>query len=79
LPDGSYTLITLHKKVKVLSGTPMTANDINTFISRSSDEHGSRKGVGASSKGTNSHVAPPRRAPVKFRGRTVHHQGVVRR
>ena len=34
LPDGSYTLITLHKKVKVLSGPPMTQNDVNKFVSR---------------------------------------------
>ena len=32
LPDGNYTLITLHKKVHVLSGPPMTANDVNTFV-----------------------------------------------
>jgi hypothetical protein len=31
VPDGHYTLITLANKVKVLSGPPMTANDVNTF------------------------------------------------
>ena len=31
-PDGNYTLITLHNKVKGVSGPPMTANDVNTFV-----------------------------------------------
>ena len=31
VPDGIYTLITLYKKVHVLSGPPMTSNDVNTF------------------------------------------------
>jgi hypothetical protein len=31
LPDGKYTLITLHDKVNVLSGAPMTEDDVNTF------------------------------------------------
>jgi Concanavalin A-like lectin/glucanases superfamily len=32
VPDGKYTLITLHKKVDVLSGPSMSENDVNTFI-----------------------------------------------
>jgi hypothetical protein len=32
LPDGNYTLITLHDRVAVLSGPPMTGNDVNTFV-----------------------------------------------
>ena len=31
VPDGKYTLITLYKKVHVLSGPPITSNDVNTF------------------------------------------------
>ncbi len=31
VPDGKYTLVTLYKKIHVLSGPPMTANDVNTF------------------------------------------------
>jgi Dockerin type I domain len=40
VPDGSYTLITLHNKVKVLSGPPMTANDVNTFVRLFGDVNG---------------------------------------
>ena len=40
LPDGNYTLITLHKKVRVLSGPPMTANDANTFVRLFGDVEG---------------------------------------
>ncbi len=32
VPDGHYTLITLYTKVRVLSGPPITANDVNTFV-----------------------------------------------
>jgi hypothetical protein len=32
VPDGNYTLITLHDKVDVLSGPPMTQDDVNTFV-----------------------------------------------
>jgi hypothetical protein len=75
LPDGSYTLVTLHKKVTELFGRPMTANDFNTFISRSSDARDAKHGTGTSNKPSSGKLAPPRRAPVKFRGRTVHHNG----
>ena len=40
VPDGEYTLITLANKVKVLSGTPMTANDVNTFVRLFGDADG---------------------------------------
>jgi hypothetical protein len=40
LPDGKYTLITLYKKVKVLSGPPMTENDVNTFVRLFGDVEG---------------------------------------
>jgi PKD domain len=40
LPDGRYTLITLYKKVKVLSGPPMTENDVNTFVRLFGDADG---------------------------------------
>jgi hypothetical protein len=78
LPSGRYTLITLHDKVNVLSGPTMTANDVNTFVSRSGDPHGDKKVTGAASKGSGSHLHPPKRAPAKFRGRTVHHHGALR-
>jgi hypothetical protein len=32
LPDGNYTLITRHDSVNVLSGPPMTEDDLNTFV-----------------------------------------------
>jgi hypothetical protein len=32
LPDGTYTLITHHNEVTVVSGPPMTADDVNTFV-----------------------------------------------
>jgi hypothetical protein len=32
VPDGKYTLITSHDKVRVLSGPPMTTDDVNTFF-----------------------------------------------
>jgi hypothetical protein len=31
VPDGTYTLITRHDKVNVLSGPPMTQDDVNAF------------------------------------------------
>jgi Dockerin type I domain len=40
LPDGSYTLITLHNKVNVVSGAPMTENDVNTFVRLFGDVNG---------------------------------------
>jgi hypothetical protein len=40
LPDGDYTLITLASKVRVLSGPPMTANDVNTFARLFGDVRG---------------------------------------
>ena len=78
LPDGSYTLITQHKKVKVLSGPPMTQNDVNKFVSRSADLHDAKKDIGASHKRSKDHLDPPRKAPTKFPGRTVHHQVAAR-
>ncbi len=73
LPDGSYTLITQHKKVKVLSGPPMTQNDVNKFVSRSANVHDGKKHGGASSKGSIGKMNPPRKAPARFHGRTVLH------
>jgi hypothetical protein len=40
LPDGKYTLITLHTKVEVLSGPRMTADDVNTFVRLFGDVNG---------------------------------------
>ena len=40
LPDGNYTLITLHNKVHVLSGPPMTQDDVNTFVRLFGDANG---------------------------------------
>ncbi len=73
LPDGHYTLITLHKKVHVLSGPPMTANDVNKFVSRSGDVHGGKKEIGASRKGSKGQTVRHSKAPAKFPGRTVQH------
>ncbi len=73
LPDGHYTLITLHKKVKVLSGPRMTANDVNTFVSRPSGVDGAKKASGTTSKGSKVQMDPPRKSPAKFPGRTVRH------
>ncbi len=84
LPDGSYTLITRHKKVKVLSGPAMTRNDVNTFVRRPGDAVGDDKGrinktdITDFNKRYTGRMDPPNRAPAKFRGRTEHHQGVVR-
>ncbi len=71
-PDGKYTLITLHKKVTVLSGPKMTQNDINKFVSQLGDAHGGKKDSGASRKSSKGRMVPPRKAPAKFRGRVVH-------
>jgi hypothetical protein len=40
VPDGKYTLITVAKKVDVLSGAPFTSNDVNTFERRFGDADG---------------------------------------
>ncbi len=40
VPDGNYTLITLYNKVNVLSGPPITANDVNTFVRLFGDVNG---------------------------------------
>ncbi len=40
MPDGNYTLITLYKKVNVVSGPPITANDVNTFFRLFGDVNG---------------------------------------
>jgi hypothetical protein len=71
LPDGHYTLITRHKKVKVLSGPRMASNDVNKFVSRSGDLRGGKKDHGPTSKRSEGPMAPPRKAPPKFAGRTV--------
>lgn len=47
VPDGSYTLITLHDKVHVLSGPPLTQNDVNTFVRLFGDGSRSQGGNGA--------------------------------
>ena len=73
LPDGHYTLITLYKKVNVLSGPPLTSNDVNTFVSRSGDVHGGKKDPGTTSKRSKGQMDPPKKAPAKFPGRTVQH------
>jgi hypothetical protein len=43
LPDGNYTLVTLHNLVNVLSGPPMTQDDVNTFVRLFSDADGDGK------------------------------------
>jgi hypothetical protein len=40
VPDGNYTLITLANKVNVLSGPPLTANDVNAFVRLFGDING---------------------------------------
>jgi hypothetical protein len=40
VPDGNYTLITLADKVDVLSGLPMTEDDVNTFVRLFGDVNG---------------------------------------
>src|SRR5262249_30928561 len=40
VPDGSYTLITFFNKVHVLSGPPLTSNDVNTFSRLFGDANG---------------------------------------
>ncbi len=113
VPDGHYTLITLADKVNVLSGPPMTANDVNTFVRLFGDVEGDGKlnafdlallkqaednpnspetayfeydgkpgidktDIAQFDKRYKGKVDPPRRAPAKFAGRTVHHHGTVR-
>ena len=68
LPDGHYTLITLHKKVKVLSGPPMTANDVNTFVSRTGHVHGGKKDHGTTSKRSKGQMDPPEEGPGEVPG-----------
>jgi hypothetical protein len=75
LPDGSYTLITLHKKVTVLSGPPMTQNDVNKFVSRSGDVRRGGKDIGSSKNRPTGRMEPPKKGPAKLPGRTVHHHG----
>ncbi|MGO9920774.1 MAG: PKD domain-containing protein [Isosphaeraceae bacterium] len=74
LPDAHYTLITLYKKVKVLTGPKLTSNDVNTFVSRLSAVHAGKKDPGTSSKPSKGEMDPPKKAPAKFPGRTVQHQ-----
>ncbi len=75
LPEGHYTLITRHKKVRVSSDTPMTANDVNRFVSSSRRVHDGKKHVGASIKRSKGETVVPMKAPARFPGRTVsdHH------
>jgi hypothetical protein len=40
VPDGHYTLITRHNKIRVLSGPPMTQDDLNTFVRLFGDVNG---------------------------------------
>ena len=79
LPDGHYTLITLYKKVRVLSGPRLTANDVNTFVSRSVPVHAGKNDPGTTSKRSRSQMAPPKKAPAQFPGRTVQHHPAARR
>jgi hypothetical protein len=78
LPAGRYTLITLYKKVHVLLGPPMTANDVNTFASVRGGVHVGKKHVGSSSEQYKGSIEPPKRALAKFAGRTLPHPSVVR-
>jgi hypothetical protein len=58
----------------------MTANDVNTFISRSGGVHEGGKGIiGTSSQGDKGQVAPLQRAPMKFPARTLLHHGPPRK
>ncbi|MHB1560453.1 MAG: LamG-like jellyroll fold domain-containing protein [Isosphaeraceae bacterium] len=77
LPAGHYKLITHHKRVHVVSGAPMTANDVNTFVSVSVGRHDHKKDHGTLRKLPHEGKAPHRKAPPKFPGRTVHHPGAV--
>jgi hypothetical protein len=74
LPQGHYKLITLHAKVRVLSGPPMTLNDVNTFVSRPGVPQGDKQANKESNKPSAGKLEPPRRAPAKFRGRTELHR-----
>jgi hypothetical protein len=113
VPDGHYTLITRHDRVAVLSGPPMTADDVNTFDRLSGDVDGDgvvdavdrallmqaeadpdspdaadfeyngkpgidKKDIAEFNQRSKGRMDPPKKAPAKFRGRTVHHQGAVR-
>jgi hypothetical protein len=40
VPDGSYTLYTLHTKVSVISGPPLAQDDVNTFVRLFGDVNG---------------------------------------
>jgi hypothetical protein len=55
VPDGDYTLITLHNLVQVLSGPSIVSNDVNTFVR----------------KRYKGRMDPPAKAPPKFPGRKV--------
>jgi hypothetical protein len=73
VPNGKYTLITLHENVRVLSGPPMTTNDVNTFIRLFGDLNGDGKVNGADKALAN----PPTPAPAKFPGRKAQHHGPI--
>jgi PKD domain len=112
VPDGDYTLITLANKVKVLSGPPLTSNDVNTFDRLFGDADGDgvvnatdkallkeakadasspyvadfeyegkpgidKTDIAQFNKRYRAKLDPPKKAPAKFNGRTVLHQGAV--
>jgi hypothetical protein len=74
VPNGEYTLITLYGKVNVLSGPPLTENDVNTFNRLLGDLNGDGKVNGADKAWPN----PPTPSPAKFPGRKAHHHGPIR-
>ena len=113
VPDGKYTLITLHHKVKVLSGPPMTANDVNTFDRLFGDVNGDgvvnsldkayllqaeanpaspyaadfeydakdvidKTDIVQFDKRYKGPADPPKKAPAKFPGRSIHYHDIAR-
>jgi hypothetical protein len=74
VPNGKYTLITVYGKVNVLSGSPLTKNDVNTFVRLFGDLNGDGKVDGADKAG----LKPPTPSPAKFPGRKAHHHGPIR-
>jgi hypothetical protein len=114
LPDGHYTLITRHDRVTVLSGPPMTQDDVNTFVRFFGDVDGDgvvnaadkalleqakadpsslaaayfaydgkpgidKQDIAQFQKRFGERLDPPKKAPAKFHGRTVHHQAATHR
>ncbi len=113
VPDGHYTLITLADEVRVLSGPPLTASDVNTFVRLFGDVNGDgvvnaadkallkeaeadpnspyaadfeydgkpvidKEDIAQFNKRYKGRTDPPKKAPAKFPGRTVHHNVAVR-